>query len=154
MTHYRVARAQRYKPFPQAPLMGAAALIAFALLLTASARLTGNGPSRPTAAALVERDLRFEDHADGSITVIDDRDGRTIDVIAPATNGFLRATLRGMALRRKFSGDTRVVFHLAAWADGRLTLGEPGSDHLIELEAFGRTNELAFARLLTQGSNR
>lgn len=142
------------RSFPRGALIGAAALIGLTFVSAAAARLTSTGPARPAGAALAQRDLRFEDRADGSIAVFDARDGRSIDVLAPGSNGFIRASLRSLANRRKFNHDDNEIWHLAAWPDGRLTLDDRESGGVIDLEAFGQTNEMAFARLLTAGSTK
>ena len=139
-------------PFPRGALLGAAGLILLTMVSAGVSRLSGGPSSRPTAAAVMSRDLLFEDRPDGGVLVRDARDGSTVDVLAPGTNGFIRASLRSIAKRRKFDGETSDVFHLTAWADGRLTLDEPVTGSLIELEAFGQTNEMSFARLLTAGT--
>jgi putative photosynthetic complex assembly protein len=75
---------------------------------------------------------------------------KPIDVFAPATNGFLRATMRGLARQRlRQDADREVPFHLTEWADGRLTLEDPTTGRRVEMEAFGITNEEVFAGLLT-----
>ena len=43
-------------------------------------------------------------------------------------------------------------FRLTAWRDGRLTLDDPTTGSRLDLEAFGTTNEGAFARLLSPRS--
>ncbi len=45
-------------------------------------------------------------------------------------------------------GSPAIPFHLTRWSDGRLTIDDTATGQLIELEAFGHTNEDAFARLL------
>lgn len=139
-------------PFPRGVLFGAAGLVVLTILSAGAARLTGARQERPVAAVLASRDLRFEDRADGAVTVVDAQSGRTVDVLAPGTNGFVRASLRSLAKRRAFDGQSSQVFHLTALADGRLTLDDPATGNPIELEAFGETNEAAFARLLTAGT--
>jgi putative photosynthetic complex assembly protein len=140
------------RPFPRGALIGAGALVALTMTTAATARLLGLKQERPSAAALVTRDLRFADQADGSVTVLDAGSGRTVSVLAPGTNGFIRASLRSLAKRRQFDGEASQTFHLTAWSDGRLTLDDPTSDNPIELEAFGETNERAFAKLLGEDS--
>ncbi len=141
----------RDQSFPRGALLGAAALIGFSMVAAAAARLTSEGRTRPTGAVVAERDLRFEDRPDGSIAVFDARDGGPIDKLAPGTNGFIRASLRSLASRRRFNHDSNDIWHVTAWADGRLTLDDRESGGVIDLEAFGQTNEMAFARLLTAG---
>ncbi len=139
------------RSFPRGALLGAGALIGLAMISASAARLTSTGPVRPTGKVLAERDLRFEDQPNGGVAVVDARDGRAVDVLAPGTNGFIRASLRSLASRRKFNHDSNDIWHLAAWADGRLTLDDRESGGVIDLEAFGQTNEMAFARLLMAG---
>lgn len=137
--------------FPRGALIGAAALIGLTLVSASAARLTRTGPALPTGTVVAERDLRFEDRPDGSIVVYDAKSGTEADVLAPGTNGFIRASLRSLANRRKLNHDGNDVWHVAAWDDGRLTLDDRESGGVIDLEAFGSTNEEAFARLLSVG---
>lgn len=138
------------RPFPPPLLLGAGALIALALIGVAVVRVTGPGTHEPPpAAAVASRDLRFVDRDDGGVDVYDASAVRPLAGLAPGTNGFLRATLRGLARERRRQGlGPEVPFHLAARADGRLTLSDPATGRQIDLEAFGSTNAQAFARLL------
>ncbi len=140
------------RSFPRGALLGAAALIGLSILAAGAARLTSDGPARPKGAVVMQRDLRFEDRPDGGIAVFDAADGHAVDTLAPGTNGFIRASLRSLASRRKFNGDGNDVWRVTAWSDGRLTLDDRESGGVIDLEAFGQTNEMAFARLLPLGS--
>ncbi len=140
-----------YRPFPRGPLIGAGVLLTAVILTAALGRHIGSS-TPPAAASVAARDLRFEDRADGAVAVLDARDGRQVDVAAAGTNGFLRATMRGLARERALRGvEDRIdaPFRLTAWSDGRVTLDDPSTGRHVELEAFGRTNEEAFARLLT-----
>jgi putative photosynthetic complex assembly protein len=135
--------------FPQGALFGAAALIGFALLAAVYGRMTRAGMPMPSASVVAERTLRFEDRTDGGVTVLDALNNRQVDIIAPGTNGFLRATVRGLAQERRREDTDRVTpFRLTAWSDGRLTLVDPTTERHIDLEAFGTTNGEAFAHLL------
>lgn len=138
-------------PFPRVALLGAAAMVGLAIVSAGASRLLGARQERPVAQVVMARDLQFQDRQDGSVAVIDAGNGALVDVLAPGSNGFIRASLRSLASRRRFAGDTNQVFHLAALSDGRLTLDDPTTGNPIELEAFGQTNEEAFARLLTDG---
>lgn len=139
-------------PFPRVALLGAAALVGLTIVSAGASRLLGERQPRPVAQVIMARDLQFEDRKDGSVAVIDAGSGVLVDTLAPGSNGFIRASLRSLASRRRFDGDTNQVFHLAALSDGRLTLDDPTTGNPIELEAFGQTNEEAFARFLTDGS--
>ena len=146
-----ISRPLYERPFPRGPLLGAGALVAAALLLAGAGRLAGISSAPVTAAPVAARDLRFEDRADGGVSILDARDGRQVDVAEAGTNGFLRATLRGLARERRLRGveaGPGAPFRVTAWADGRVTLDDPTTGRHVELAAFGGTNEAAFARLL------
>ncbi len=104
----------------------------------------------PDATPVRQADLVMEDHDDGSISVFDAQTHGLVDTVPPKTNGFLRVVLAGMVRerRREDIGSPSRPFHLTRWSDGRLTLDDAATHRLIELNAFGETNEGAFARLL------
>ena len=104
----------------------------------------------PDATPVRTADLLMQDHEDGSISVLDAHTQALIDTIQPKTNGFLRVLLAGMVRERRLDGigSPSIPFHLTRWSDGRLTLDDNATHKLIELNAFGETNEGAFGRLL------
>jgi len=136
---------------PRGILIGAALMIALTIALSGAARLTGIGTTQmPASAAVESRSLHFADQRDGSIAVTDAATGRTVAVVSPGTNGFLRGTLRGLARERKRQDiGADPAFRLVRWADGRLTLEDPTTRRVIDLAAFGPTNSGVFADLLT-----
>lgn len=139
-----------HDPFPKGPLLGAAALVVLALALVSLVRLGGGPLEPPRAEPLVQRDFQFRDRTDGGISVLDAESGELVEVVEPASNGFLRATLRGLARERKRRGvGPAEPFRLTARVDGRLTLEDPATGRRVDLEAFGPANAGAFARLLT-----
>lgn len=140
--------------FPRGALLGAAALVGFALLAAAAARVGGLGTSSiPVAEAVQSRELRFEDRSDGAVAVYDGREDRMVALLPPGTNGFVRGVMRGLAReRRQREVDARPPFRLTRWSDGRVSLEDTGTGRRIELEAFGPTNLGAFARLLDSGA--
>jgi putative photosynthetic complex assembly protein len=148
-------------PFPVWPLRAAAGLALFALVATALARYYGLGTPLQVASPIrLERDLRFVEHRSGGastsaggIDVIDARTGRKIDELRPGADGFIRATLRGLARERLRNAlGPQTPFQLALHADGSLTLLDPATGRMIALQAFGPSNSGAFARLLTAGA--
>lgn len=138
-------------PFPRSILAVAGTVIALSIVAAAAGRMTGAANSAPTAAAVASRDLLFRDQPNGGVAVFDaSNTAAPIELIAPETNGFLRATMRGLARQRlRQDADREVPFHLTEWADGRLTLADPTTGRTVEMEAFGITNESVFAGLLT-----
>jgi putative photosynthetic complex assembly protein len=136
--------------FPQVPLFGAAALVAFALCAAIFGRLTGSGVEPPTAPVTAERNLRFADRPDGAVIVSLGDSGQLVDVMT-GQNGFLRGTLRGFARTRRADGVGPIPpLRLTGYGDGRLVLFDPATGRHVELEAFGSENEAVFVRLLTK----
>ncbi|TXI21578.1 MAG: photosynthetic complex assembly protein PuhC [Roseateles sp.] len=135
---------------PALPLSALGVLVLVSVLGAGAMRLSGSSPQKQAdAATLSSRTLRFEDGADGSITVRDARSGAALDRIAPGTNGFLRSAMRGLVRERKRQGlGPELPFELLGRADGRLTLRDPGTGRRIDLESFGPSNAAVFARLL------
>jgi len=131
------------------PIVAAGSLAIASIVLVGAFRLSGTPISTPDAAAVTTLELRFLDRDDGSIAVVDARDGRTIENIV-GQNGFVRGTLRGLARERRRQGiGAEPPFQLVARADGRLTLIDPSTGRRVDLESFGPTNSAEFARLLT-----
>ncbi|NWG24375.1 MAG: phosphonate-binding protein [Pseudorhodoplanes sp.] len=134
--------------FPKGALIGAGALVAFAMTAASTARLTGIGATRePQADPVFTRELRFEDRRDGAVTVLADE--RVIDILEPGTSGFVRNVMRGLARERlRNDGERERPFRLTKWADGRLSIEDPLTGRRVDLGAFGAANTAAFARLM------
>ena len=92
----------------------------------------------------------MQDREDSSIAVMRASDHTLVDVVPPASNGFLRVLLAGLVRerRREGLGAPSIPFHLTRWSDGRLTIDDTATHRLIELQAFGPSNAGAFERLL------
>ncbi len=136
---------------PRWALVAAGTLIAVSIMAAGAARLFGVPSVIPHSTAVATVMVRFSDEADKSVVARDAATGRELARYAPDTNGFLRATLRGLVGdRTRVSGSEQpdVPFELIGWADGRLSLEDPVTKRDVELEAFGITNEAAFAALL------
>lgn len=135
---------------PKQVIMAAGALVILALAAVAFVRMSGVGAVHvPDAQAVTVREFLFQDRSDGSIAILDARSRQVVDTVAPATNGFLRGTMRGLARERKRQGvGPEVAFQLVGRADGRLTLLDPSTQRRVDLESFGPTNAEVFARLM------
>ncbi len=129
---------------PIAVVVGLAVL----MLSIASYRATGVAIREPDSAAAVVRELRFEDRADGSVIVIDHRTNQKVGAIAGEA-GFARGTLRGFARERRLRGvSAEHPLELVGRIDGRLTLSDPQTGRVVDLESFGANNSGVFAQLL------
>jgi putative photosynthetic complex assembly protein len=140
--------------FPRGPLYAAGMLLGVALIAVLYTRLGDGLPQAKPVAAVASMDLHFRDRDDGAVTVHDAAaGGALIEVMPPGTNGFLRATLRGLARDRKRRGaGPEIPFRLAEYAGGRIALEDPVTGRRVELQAFGHTNAEVFARLLARRS--
>jgi putative photosynthetic complex assembly protein len=150
-----VTESVNLRPFPRAPLVGAAVMICGTFAFALAARLFDVGTTHiEYTKPLASRDLRFEDRADGSVAVLDAKDGGLVELMTPGTNGFVRIVMRGLARDRMNLGiGAQTPFELTRWEDGRLTISDPETGHRTELVGFGTTNVEAFAKLLLAGSN-
>ncbi len=137
---------------PRGMIAALGALVVACLIGVALVRLTGIGVVHVSDAAPVSvREFRFEDRPDGSIVVLDARDDRTIHTVAPATNGFLRGTMRGLARERHRRGiGPEQPFRMTGRADGKLTLEDPATGRRVDLGSFGPTNAAVFAQLMVE----
>lgn len=137
--------------FPRGPLLAVGALLLVTLAAVGAARLAGVPTREPDAPTVALRELRFEDRADGSIAVIDARDGALVQRVEGEA-GFIRGTLRGLARdRQRLGHGPQQPFHLLHRADGRLTLLDPVTGHRVDLESFGPVNARLFAQWVTAG---
>jgi putative photosynthetic complex assembly protein len=137
------------RPFGMPQLIGVLLLVS--LVATATVRWSGTDIRNPDAPAVAVRELRFEDQADGSIAVTDARSGQLVHRYT-GEQGFVRGVLRGLARERQRAGQgAQPPFELIARADGRLTLKDPVTGRLVDLESFGPLNAGAFAQLIDAG---
>jgi putative photosynthetic complex assembly protein len=140
--------------FPRLALAAVGVVLVMSLALAGAGRLGIGRTELPASAAVTIRELRFADRADGGIDVFDGQDGRTVSVVPPGTNGFLRGVLRGLARdRRRSDLGAEIPFRLVRTADGRLSLDDPATGRRVALEVFGPDNYQIFADLLTVGQN-
>lgn len=134
---------------PRGALLAMVSVALFALFAAAAVRLSGVEVREPDAPAAATRMLRFDDRPDGSIAVSDANTGAAVESFV-GEQGFVRGVLRGLARERRARGlGPEQPFELIGRADGRLTLHDPATGRLVDLESFGPTNAAVFARLLT-----
>ena len=133
------------------PQLAIFTMIGLALATAIAGRIVGSSPAEQTGSVVAARDLRFNDRADGAVVVTDAGSGQTVDVLT-GEQGFIRATMRGLARARHSEGiGAAPPFRLTAWTDGRLTLDDAMTGRHLELQAFGSLNTAVFARLLSAG---
>ena len=128
-------------------LAAALALVAVTLCAVFVGHSAGAGAPQDVGEVARARQLRFADRADGAV-VITDANGAVLDVLV-GQNGFLRGTVSSLTRTRQASGiGPAVPFRLTLYTDHRLTLADPATTRIIEMEAFGPTNAAVFQRLL------
>jgi len=139
---------------PRGILLGAAALVGFTIVSAAAAHLSHIGTVQmPERQAFETLSLRFEDESNGSVDVRNAQNGQVIYVVEPGTNGFIRATLRGLTRERIRAGiGPETPFTLIRWTDGTMSLEDHTTKRAVALDAFGPTNAQAFAQLFSARS--
>ena len=144
------AGGRRWSPYPTIPLAAGVSLVVVSLVAVSFSALNNDRDAVPDVPPLVESaELFFEDEADGSVIVRSADTGVVLDVLEPGTNGFLRATLRGLARARTATdAGSEEPFVVGVTETGRSFLIDPVSLRQVDLRAFGRTNSLAFTRFL------
>ena len=135
---------------PRNALIGAAALIAFSLAAAAVGQATGKGASRADYKdATQTTTMRFEDRADGGISVISPESGATIGVLPAGQDGFVRTVLRSFAFDRQRHGvGSGPAFVIARWPSGLTTIDDPATNVRVDLRAFGAANRQSFEKLI------
>ena len=144
-------RTAKSSPFPPAALWIAFALVALSLMAAGyKSWIDPLAPAvLPVSKVTATRALRFEDASNGQVVVIDDTTGELIEYLDVGTNGFLRATLRGLARTRHAQAKgSDIPFIVERRADGQELLIDPATERFIDLRAFGPTNSAVFTRYL------
>ena len=140
---------------PKHLLHAGAAVIAVSLIFAGVARYTDVGSMRVKHAPVTESaSLRFLDNQGGGVRV-ETEGGQTIAQFGVGEGGFLRGVMRGLARdRRSRDAGSDIGFELARRADGKITLTDPVSGRIIELDSFGPTNAGLFAGLLEKAGDK
>lgn len=137
---------------PKKALIAVFALVGFAFVLVAGARVARVSATPIEAAPVAETLLlQFVDEADGSVVALRAEDGAVQARVEPETGGFVRGVLRSMVRRRNQLGLGREAgpFALNRLADGHISLTDPATGERVDLGAFGPTNQAAFAAIMT-----
>lgn len=135
---------------PPGAILGAAALIGFALVAASVGRLTGIGAVRTDYVSPMQTaSFRFADRADGGISVIAPETGAILGVVPAGTDGFVRTVLRSLAFDRHRHGvGEEPAFIIARWPDGHSTIEDPATGGRVDLAAFGLANMQAFEHVV------
>ncbi len=141
-----------YRDPQRKPAIAFASLIGIVILLVAVGRQERAPAAIDPDAVIASVELRFSDLADGSVLARDAATGAELGQFGPGAGGFVRVTMRSFANERKQNGlGGDVPFTLVRMTDGDLVLRDPLTDRTMLLNAFGPSNEGAFAQLLDDG---
>lgn len=146
-----MASAPARSHIPPLPLALSFGMALLALVLVAGARMAGYSPEQtlPGATVVDSRLLRFEQLADGRVTVIDGETGKAITSTAPGAEGFLKGALRGLSrIRLSDEASSGAAYRLEQLANGQLLLIDTASGVKLDLNAYGRGNAAVFAEFL------
>jgi putative photosynthetic complex assembly protein len=88
-----------------------------------------------------QRQLRFVELPGDDLAVIDAANGRRIEFIPEARNGFVHAVVHGLQVSRRRAGvPLDRPYILSLYRDGRLVLSDAPTGTMIDVEGFGPTN--------------
>ncbi len=129
-----------------------AGVVVLVLVLVAVSRFAGIKADVDVALTTQDRaSFTFKDAPSGAVLVVNAQTGALVRELEPGTNGFVRATLRGLARKRKAVGiGPDVPFQIIQYTTGHVALVDPATGTHVALNAFGPTNVLAFSRLLKE----
>lgn len=131
------------------PIMACASLVVAAIVLVTFGRQDPTPAPIDPDAVKASVELTFTDIENGYVVASDAASGEEIARLGPGEGGFVRVTMRGFAAERKRRGlDDAEPFLLARLADGDLVLNDQETGRRMLLNAFGPSNEGAFAMLL------
>ena len=138
--------------FPRRAVHAGAVIVLMSVAIAGFARLTGVGTTRLAPSPVMQSiSLRFFDNPSGGIGV-ETSSGEGLAHFAPGEGGFLRGVLRRFARDRRSQGiGSEPPFLLVRHADGRISLSDPQTGRVVELDAFGPSNVGLFAKFLAQG---
>jgi len=134
------------------PAMACGAVVIAAIVLVALGRHEKAPIVVDPAAVAQSKELKFVDEPDGAVVAYDADSGAELGRVAAGGGGFLRVTMRSFAEERKSHGfGSDVPFTLLRKTDGDLLLRDRLTGRTMLLNAFGPSNEGAFAQLLDHG---
>lgn len=134
---------------PRGLLMACGALILLAVIGVGATRLSGAGHVTDwRSLSVATLPLVFEDGADGSVIARAPDTGAIVHAWAPETGGFVRTSMRSLAVTRKGMGiGAEPAFILHRTANDKLILEDPATGEWVSLDAFGGDNVGQFASL-------
>ncbi|MFN4024776.1 MAG: photosynthetic complex assembly protein PuhC [Hyphomonas sp.] len=138
---------------PRVLLMACAAIVILSLLGVSAVRLTGSAHTsdwRPLAVDTLT--FRFADGEGGAILAINADTGALVYRWEPETGGFVRTSLRSLAINRSREGvGPEPAFSLHVTGNGKYILEDPSTGQWVSLDAFGRDNVREFGKLFEEG---
>jgi putative photosynthetic complex assembly protein len=134
-------------PFPRLQLGAVFAVLGCVLVGVTVARYTGFAATQ-APAPIATLPLHFNDMADGSVAVVNATTGTTITTIPARGGGFIRSTMRVLATERAHNDiGPATPFVLEQMPGGTFELLDPATGQVLDLVAFGPSNEGEFATI-------
>ena len=135
------------------PVKPIAIFLALLLALVAWYQFTDSGNSRSSRPQIDGVALRFEDAANGNITVIAHPSNIVVQTItgeAPFIRGVLRSLVRARKQNQLGAGEP---FWLGHSSDGASSIEDRLTGARVELDAFGQTNLASFTQIYVNASH-
>lgn len=144
---------------PLGVLIGIATVLLVTTVAVAVFRMSGQEPTArvPEPEQVIDvRQFRFADSTDGTVEVLEPRDGspdHVVHVFQPGDGGFVRGLMRSMARARRANGiGPEEPFVVMQLANGTILLEDPSTGQRIDLQAFGPASIESFRNLLNSES--
>ena len=136
----------------RAPLIGAAAVVLFTLVVVLASALTEGGRvKKEIGQPVAERELIFRDAKAGAIIVRDARSNETLATYGKGEGAFIRISMRALThARRVRSVPLGMPYRLVQNTKNHLSIVDPQTGEFIKLTAFGSVAKESFARFLKQ----
>lgn len=134
-------------PFPRLQLAMVFAVLGCVLTGVTVARFTGYA-NRTAPSPIASVALHFNDMPDGRVAIINATTGAEVATIPARGGGFIRSTMRVLATERAHDNiGSAPPFLLEQMPGGTFELSDPATGQMLDLVAFGPTNEGEFANL-------
>lgn len=135
-------------PFPRLQLAAVVTVLGIVCGGATLARFTGFALNSSAPAPIATVALHFNDMADGSVAVINAGSGTLVASIPARGGGFIRSTMRVLATERAHDHiGPAAPFVLSQMPGGTFQLSDPATGQMLDLVAFGPSNEGEFAKI-------
>ena len=131
------------------PAIACGMLIAAAIAIAAFTQPSDRTPAYRALPVVASVKVNFADLDGGTVLATDATTGAELARLKAGEGGFVRVTMRGLALQRARRGiSPSESFVLDRLGNGKLVISDPQTGYQLLLDAFGHTNADSFAVII------